>query len=470
MSDNKKLFIEKMQQENFNPLVIDTFMSYYEDLSSGKSAYIHEKDLNPVEHGALTSYGDLKPYTEKGKKVLKNSVMIKLNGGLGTSMGLEGPKCMLPVKKDLSFFDITANQIKVMNKEFGIQVPLLLMNSFRTEDDTLKLLEKYPELSTGIKPTFIQNKYPKVMQDALSPVSWPEEPIHEWNPPGHGDIYTALYTTGRLDSLLEKGIKYAFVSNIDNLGASMDLTLLGYFAEKDLPFLMEVVERTEMDKKGGHLARLKENGRLVLREAAQCDENETEEFQDINRYGYFNSNNIWINLEYLKKLFDSKNEEFKLPLIVNKKKLDPTDDTTPPVYQLETAMGSAISLFDGSEAIVITDERFRPVKKWDNLVILWSDYFQLTTDYKIIVNPKRNLGPINVTLDKKFYGKLDQINERFPQGVPSLINCKSFEITGDICFGENISIKGDVHLNNVSEGQTVIMDDEIIDNENVIIE
>lgn len=266
MSDNREKFIDKMKKEDFNPLVINTFMQYYDDLVAGKSAYIHEKDLDPVEHGAIKSYNELKQYSEKGKEVLKNSVMIKLNGGLGTSMGLEGPKCMLPVKKDLDFFDITAKQIKVMNEDFGIRVPLLLMNSFRTESDTLVLLNKYPELATDIKPTFIQNKYPKVMQESLSPVEWPSEPVHEWNPPGHGDIYTALYTTGRLDSLLEKGIKYAFVSNIDNLGASMDLSLLGYFAEKDLPFMMEVVERTEMDKKGGHLARLKENGRLVLRE------------------------------------------------------------------------------------------------------------------------------------------------------------------------------------------------------------
>lgn len=468
--DNKEQFINKMKEENFNPLVIDTFMLYYNDLASGKSAYLHEKDLDPVENGTLQSYDELSEYKEKGKEVLKNSVMIKLNGGLGTSMGLEGPKCKLPVKKDLNFFDITAKQIKVMNDNFGIKVPLLLMNSFRTEADTLVLLNKYPELATEIKPTFIQNKYPKVMQETLSPVTWTKDPVHEWNPPGHGDIYTALYTTGRLDTLLEKGIKYAFVSNIDNLGASMDLQLLGYFAEKDLPFMMEVVERTEMDKKGGHLAKYKDNGRLVLREAAQCADDEEEQFQDINRYGYFNSNNIWINLEYLKKLFDSKDQSFKLPLIVNRKKLDPTDDSTPPVYQLETAMGSAISLFDGSEAIVITDERFRPVKKWDNLVILWSDYFQLTHDYKLIVNPNRQLEPINVILDKKYYGKLDQINERFPKGVPSLLECNSLEITGDICFGENIAIKGKVHIENRSDGQTVIMDDEIIDNENVIIE
>lgn len=55
-------------------------------------------------------------------------------------------------------------------------------------------------------------------QATLQPVSWTENPHLEWCPPGHGDLYAALYGSGRLDELLKKGVKYMFVSNSDNLG------------------------------------------------------------------------------------------------------------------------------------------------------------------------------------------------------------------------------------------------------------
>ncbi len=119
----------------------------------------------------------------------------------------------------------------------------------------------------------MQHKFPKILQKDYSPASWPKNPKLEWNPPGHGDVYTALLTSGMLDSLLADGIIYAFISNSDNLGARLDESLLGYFAHHQFPFMMEVAEKTPADIKGGHLARHK-NGRLILREAAQCPANE----------------------------------------------------------------------------------------------------------------------------------------------------------------------------------------------------
>ena len=92
----------------------------------------------------------------------------------------------------------------------------------------------------------------------------------EWCPPGHGDLYAALEGSGTLDKLLADGIKYMFVSNSDNLGAVMDLTLLTHFAESDSPFMMECADRTVNDKKGGHLAVRNADSQLILREAAMC--------------------------------------------------------------------------------------------------------------------------------------------------------------------------------------------------------
>ena len=99
-----------------------------------------------------------------------------------------------------------------------------------------------------------------------------------------------------LDTLLANGYEVAFVSNADNLGAELDPLPLGYFVSERLPFLMEVADRTAADRKGGHLARRKSDGRLALRESAQCPDEDTDAFQDVDRHRYFNTNNLWINL------------------------------------------------------------------------------------------------------------------------------------------------------------------------------
>lgn len=119
----------------------------------------------------------------------------------------------------------------------------------------------------------------------------------EWCPPGHGDLYAALLGSGKLDALLEEGIKYMFVSNSDNLGATLDTQLLKYFADSGAPFMMECCERTANDKKGGHLAVRKADSQLILREAAQCPDEDEDKFQDISTHKYFNTNNLWIDLE-----------------------------------------------------------------------------------------------------------------------------------------------------------------------------
>merc|ERR1712224_883798 len=159
-------------------------------------------------------------------------------------------------------------------------VAFMLMNSFSTSADTLNALAKYTDLGTGSDLEFVQNKAPKVTKEGFAPADLPANREHEWCPPGHGDLYPAMLGSGALDKLLEKGFKYMFVSNSDNLGATMDLKLLSYFAESGAPFMMEVANRTDADKKGGHLAKDKLSGGLVLREAAQCPEEDAIEFQN----------------------------------------------------------------------------------------------------------------------------------------------------------------------------------------------
>ena len=389
-------------------------------------------------------------------------MIIKLNGGLGTGMGMEKAKSLLKVKNDLSFLDIIARQVLHIRNKYNCKLPMVLMDSFSTQADSLAALEKYPELKGSIPLGFLQNKVPRIDQNGLNPVSWPQNPELEWCPPGHGDIYIALVTSCMLDTLLEKGYKYAFVSNADNLGAVIDSKILGYFASHNISFMMEVADRTEADRKGGHLARLK-NGNLTLRESAQCPEEEEEEFQDITSYKYFNTNTLWVNLVSLKALLKEKNNMLPLPLIINSKTVDPRDKSSPEVFQLETAMGSAISVFPGAQALRVPRIRFAPVKACVDLLGLWSDAYVLTEDSHVIQNPGRKLGQIVIELDPRYYKLFDEMKARFPHGVPSLIDCEKLVVEGDVLFGQHVVIKGNAHITNKGKRQIVIPDGAIIE-------
>ncbi|UCF90935.1 MAG: UTP--glucose-1-phosphate uridylyltransferase, partial [Desulfobacterales bacterium] len=340
-AEHLPVFVSKMQAEGLAPLVIDTFSYYYQKLVTGESGLVYDRDIRAVAPEELADLAGLSPYTAPGQKAFPHSIWIVLNGGLGTTMGLTGTKSLVEVKCGRSFLDIIVRQAE------NNQIRLGFMNSFRTHAETLAAL-------SDLKPSrfpllFIQNKFPKILKKNLTPAAWPPNPDLEWNPPGHGDVFCALHTSGLLQTLLAEGIQYAFISNSDNLGARLEASLLGYFADRQFPFMMEIAEKTPADIKGGHLARHKE-GRLILREAAQCPPQERAAFLDIRRYRFFNTNNIWVNLPALKTLFE-KQGTLRLPMILNPKTLDPRDEKSPPVFQIETAMGAAIALFEGSTAV-----------------------------------------------------------------------------------------------------------------------
>ncbi len=451
-------FEERMRDEDMPELAIQSFKYYYAQLVEGQTGFIRADDIEAIE-----DIPDAERISGKtadiGQKALSNAVIIKLNGGLGTSMGLEKAKSLLQIKGEYSFLDIIAQQALVLN------IPLVLMNSFATEEDTLSFLEKYPKLwKSGIDLSFLQHKVPKVKQADLTPVIWTENPALEWAPPGHGNIYSALVTSRMLDKLLESGFKYAFISNSDNLGAVIDTKILGHLVERQAPFLMEVAERTEMDVKGGFPVRHRD-GQLVLWEIAQCPPEEKHIHQDIERFNYFSTNSIWVNLLALKEEMQKKDNNLQLPMIRNEKTVDPRKSDSTPVYSLETAQGAGISAFEGSQPVKIPRNRFNPVKTTNELLAIRSDAYILTSDYRIILNPERTLPPPVVTLDSKYYKLIQDLESRFPEGVPSLLNCKSLSIEGDIKFGKNVVIEGDVQLSNASKDQVVIEDIVITDRE-----
>jgi len=436
-------FAQRMRAAGLPEIVITTFRYYYEQLVAGETGLIPEDTIRPVKQ--VPDADTFAPtLAEQGAAALPHTVMIKLNGGLGTTMGLQGPKSLLVVKKGLSFLDIIAHQARLAN------IRLVLMNSFSTREASLQKLRAFPELWADIPLDFLQHKVPKIDQATLAPARWPRNPQLEWNPPGHGEIYTALMTSGMLDQLLEHEIHYAFVSNVDNLGAVIDLRILGYFVENRLPFMMEVADRTAIDRKGGHLAQ-KPDGQLILRESAQCPEQDRDAFQDIHRHRYFNTNNIWLDLRALKQKLSETKGILGLPMIRNRKTIDPRDPSSPPVYQLESAMGSAIAIFSGASAIRVPRTRFAPVKNTNDLLTVRSDVYILTEDYRLTPNPKRIQAPPIVDLDTRYYKHVDDLEQRFPAGPPSLLSCQRLVVRGDVRFGRGVVLQGDVLIENNDE-------------------
>ncbi len=454
-------FAAQMREAGLETIVIDTFKYYYGQLVAGSTGLIPESEIEPVR--GLPDAERLEGVRQIGQEALARTVVIKLNGGLGTSMGLDKAKSLLEVKQGLSFLDIIARQILTLRQRTGHSVPLVFMNSYNTQTDTLAALEGYPDLDVGLGLAFVQNKVPKILQEGYKAVEGAENAELSWCPPGHGDIYTSLQTSGMLKSLLEAGYEYAFVSNADNLGAVMDETVLGYFAGQKLPFLMEVADRTPADSKGGHLARRKADGRLILREVAQCPDDSMVQFSDISRHTYFNTNNIWLHLPSLRQALHEHNNVLKLPLIRNSKTLDPRNTASPKVYQLETAMGAAIEIFEGAGALRVPRTRFAPVKLCADLLVLWSDAYILTDDNRVILNPANAHGLPIVSLDSRFYKFIHDLQSRFPGGAPSLTACKTFKVEGDIRFGQNIVVRGKVRLTNSQSGPALLADGTVLE-------
>jgi UDP-N-acetylglucosamine pyrophosphorylase len=224
-------FETKMMHAGMGQAPIRAFRRNYEALLRNESGMIAEETIAPAEN--LTTLESLSGTPPADAALLAQAVVIKLNGGLGTSMGLQGPKSLLAVRPGVNFLDLMVRQILDLRKSSGAPVRLLLMNSFSTSAETLTHLQRYAAegLAAAGEVELMQNQIPKIDAATMQPVSWPADPALEWCPPGHGDLYPALVGSGWLDRLLAEGVRYAFVSNSDNLGAILDPVILRHFAD-----------------------------------------------------------------------------------------------------------------------------------------------------------------------------------------------------------------------------------------------
>ena len=436
----------KMETKGVNEVAIRSFEKAFESVARGVSATISESEIVPAE--GVLSYGDLPMQSDFDSKLLGETVIIKLNGGLGTSMGLEKVKSLLEVRPGVNFLDLMARQVLTLRSQSGQNVRFLLMNSQASSGDTLgHLAQAVPELGGAEELELMQSWAPKLSRETLEPIDYATNPELEWCPPGHADVYPSLSGSGWLERLLNEGVKYAFISNSDNLGAVLDPTLLSHFSKSGAPFMMEVTRRTEADRKGGHLAKRSADGRLVLREVAQCPEEDLEQFQNIEKHQFFNTNNVWLNLEALRDVLAASGGVLSLPVIRNAKTVDPRDPDSAKVYQLETAMGSAIECFDGSLAVDVPRSRFAPVKSTSDLLALRSDAYELSDDGQIKLAPSREGQPpvVKLSADYRLVDALEGL------GVPSLIGADEVSISGPVSFVKTVELIGKVSFENSGE-------------------
>jgi UDP-N-acetylglucosamine pyrophosphorylase len=442
-----RLAADKMGADGASFSAISAFLDMLDRTLTGESGLLRESEIEPVAGLPELEEKPAPPPAEPG--LLDQLAVIKLNGGLGTSMGLNRAKSLLAIKGPDTFLDFIARQILHLRstaRAGGLR--FYLMNSFNTRQDTLKYLAKYPQLARAEPLDFVQGRVPRLDAGAFAPVAWPRQPDLEWCPAGHGDLYPCVVASGLLERLLTQGIRFLFVSNADNLGATVDARLLTYFAQSDLGFLMEVARRTPSDNKGGHLARRVADGRLVLRESAQCAATDAPQFQDIARHRFFNTNNLWIRLDGLQTELNRHGGTLPLPLIQNRKRLDPRNLDSPEVLQLETAMGSAIACFARAGAIVVPRSRFSPVKTTADLLALRSDAYEVTADARLVLTAARAGQPPEIHLDERHYRRLPDFDACFPAGAPSLAGCDFLKVKGRVIFPAGVRCLGRVEFHN----------------------
>ena len=430
---------DKMRAGGVAEQAIDVFTHYYRSLEQGATGLIPEETIEPLTE--IDSIEDVEVCEEQAREALSRTVLIKLNGGLGTSMGMDKAKSLLPVRDGKTFLDLLVDQVMAARAAYDVELPLIFMNSFRTRQDTLDALAQHPGIEVeGLPLDFLQNREPKLRADDLSPVEWEADPSLEWCPPGHGDIYTALVASGVLDALLERGFRYAMTSNSDNLGAAPSARIAGWFAASGAPYAPEMCRRTPADVKGGHLAVRKSDGRIILRDTAQTPPEQMSYFTDQFRHPFFHTNNLWFDLQVLRDTLAERHGILGLPLIRNEKTVDPSDASSTPVIQMETAMGAAVEAFEGATAVEVPRSRFLPVKTTNDLLLVRSDVYEVDEDglLQMVCDEA-----CTVSLDPRHYKRIADFEARFAQGVPSIRGARTLTVTGDWTFEADVVATGD---------------------------
>ena len=435
----------------------------------------------------LTNYADIDRCPEDmdlQHELLDKLVILKLNGGLGTSMGCLGPKSTVVVRDGLTFLDMTVRQVEFLNSKYGADVPLILMNSFNTHAETTRFIQKYDAHNLRIM-CFEQSTMPRLDPESLRPLpthAFTEATKEHWYPPGHGDVYRSMANCGLLEQLLAEGKEYMFISNVDNLGATVDLGVVYHFVNSDAEFCMEVTNKTRADIKGGTLVKYTGakpaggdgggsslggwggdgrgrggsggagSGNCVrLLEAAQVPPKHMDEFTDMKVFNLFNTNNLWVKLRATQRLVQTGAIQSE----VIEQRCTLSDGTK--ALQLETVAGAAIRFFEKAFGMKVPRTRFLPVKTTSDLFLIQSNLFTARHG-SLTVSPRRQFPSVPIVkLGSRFKNLADYRARVYGQAhhgtgqlgfdgdtFPDLIELDHLTVSGDVTFGKNVTLKGAV--------------------------
>ena len=429
------------EMDNFFAL----FRRYLNDKAKGNE--IDWEKISPPKPEQVVDYNSLG--NSESVEFLSKLAVVKLNGGLGTSMGCVGPKSVIEVRDGMSFLDLSVRQIEFLNRTYDVNVPFVLMNSINTDKDTANIIKKYEGHNIDIL-TFNQSKYPRVLKDSLLPApKSASSQISDWYPPGHGDVFESLYNSGTLYKLLERGVEIVFLSNADNLGAVVDLNILQHMVESRSEYIMELTDKTKADVKGGTIIDYEGQARLL--EIAQVPKQHVNEFKSIKKFKYFNTNNIWMNLRAVKRVVE--NNELSMEIIPNGKSIpaDQKGEADVSIVQLETAVGAAIRHFANAHGVNVPRRRFLPVKTCSDLMLVKSDLYTLRHG-QLVMDPNR-FGPAPLIKLGNDFKKVSAFQSRIPS-IPKILELDHLTITGAVNLGRGVVCKGTVIIV-ATEGQTI---------------
>jgi UTP--glucose-1-phosphate uridylyltransferase len=391
--------------------------------------------IRPPPGDMVLNYKEISDCPEVRRQELgKKLAVLKLNGGLGTTMGCTGPKSAIEVRNDLTFLDLTVQQIKDLNQMHRTNVPLILMNSFNTHRETEKIIRKYDDSKVDVK-TFNQSRHPRILKETLTPA--PDRlsgDDSDWYPPGHGDVYYSLLSSGLLKQLLDEGREYIFISNVDNLGATVDFKILNMMAEQNCEFVMEVTDKTRADVKGGTL--IEYEGHAKLLEIAQVPSDKVEEFKSIKKFKIFNTNNLWVNLKAIARVLEEGSLD-DIDIIIN-----PKTEKGRAILQLEIAAGAAIQYFKNGRGVNVPRSRFLPVKSTSDLFIVQSNLYSLAHG-ELVMNPQRAFPTVPLVKLGDNFKKVSDYMSRL-RGIPDVLELDQLTVSGDVTFGSGVVLKGTV--------------------------
>ena len=188
--------VDLMKRSGASAPATDAFALHFNRVAGGEEEFLSEDDVRPID--TLPDFERFGALRDAGERALNRVAVVKLNGGLGTSMGLERAKSLLDVRDGLTFLDLIARQILALRSQSGAAIPLILMNSAHTAADSDRILSRYTDLATpGLPGQFLQNRVPKILDSDMGPAGGADDGL-AWCPAGHGDLYTSIAGSGLL--------------------------------------------------------------------------------------------------------------------------------------------------------------------------------------------------------------------------------------------------------------------------------